>query len=171
MKVECDFCKTKYSLDNIPAMPVKCAICGYKWMIKTPSHKNYISVVLAALCALLSAVIFAIVVVTHVRSTNSEAKSPLVASITKTEMAPDSYGINHFTVSGIIENRSTEIYGAPNLIVMTYDDDGNQINSIEQFNPPVTLLDAGARAEFTYTLRAPSVGVKKIVVKFVEFEK
>ena len=170
MKIKCDFCKTEYTLDKIPAMPVKCAICGHTWMVKTPSRKNNLFVFLAALCALLSAIIFTIVVVTHYRS-DSVVKNPLVASIVKTELAPDGNGVNHFIVSGILENRSTEIYGAPNLIIMTYDDKGNQVNSVEQFNPPVTLLDAGARVGFVYTLRAPSIGVKKIVVKLGEFEK
>jgi len=170
MKIKCDFCKTEYTLSKIPAMPVKCAICGHTWMVKTPAKKNQLFVFLAALCALMSAIIFAIVVITHYRA-NPESRSPLVASIVKTELAPDGNGVNHFIVSGIIENRSDEIYGAPNIILVTYDADGNIINSMEQFNPPVTLLDAGARAGFVYTLRAPSTGVKKIVVKLGDFEK
>lgn len=170
MKIKCNFCKTEYTLAKIPATPVRCAICGHKWMVKTPTRKNQFFVFLAALCALLSAIIFSIVVITHYRS-NSVEKSPLVASIVKTELAPDGNGINHFIVSGIVENRSGEIYGAPNLIITTYDDQGNQINLSEQFNPPVTLLDAGARVGFVYTLRAPSAGVKKIVVTMGDFEK
>lgn len=170
MKIKCDFCKTEYTMSKIPAIPVKCAICGHTWMVKTPSKKNQLFVFLAALCALLSAIIFTIVVVMHYRS-DSTSKSPLIASIVKTELAPDGNGVNHFIVSGIIENVSDEIYGAPNIILMTYGADGKQINSSEQFNPPVTLLDAGARAGFVYTLRAPSAGVKKIVVKLGDFEK
>ena len=170
MKIKCNFCKTEYTLDKIPAVPVKCAICGHTWMVKTPTRKNNIFIFLAALCALLSAIIFTIVVVTHYHS-NSTENVPLVASIVKTELAPDGNGVNHFIVSGIIENRSAEIYGAPNLIITTYDENGKQVNSDEQFSPPVTLLDSGARVGFVYTLRAPSIGVKKIVVKLGEFEK
>jgi len=170
MKIKCDFCKTEYTLSKIPAMPVKCAICGHTFMVKTPNRKNKFFVFFAALCALLSAVIFSVVAITQYRK-NSVTNSPLVASIVKTSLAPDANGVNHFIVSGIIENRSTEIYGAPNLFVVTYDGNGKQINSAEQFNPPVTLLDAGARAGFVYTLRAPSVGVKKIVVKLGDFAK
>ena len=172
MKIKCDFCKTEYTLNEIPARPVRCAICGHTWMVKTPNHKNYFMVFLAALCALMAAIIFTVVVLTYFNS-HPKSKSPLVATIIpeKTELAPDNYGVNHFTVYGVIENRSTEIYGAPDLIIVTYDDNGNQVNSVEQFNPPVTLLDAGARAEFKYTLRAPSTGVKRIVVKLGDFEK
>lgn len=170
MKIKCSFCKTEYTLGKIPVTPVKCAICGHTWMVKTPNRKNQLFVFLAALCALLSAIIFAVVVMTHYRS-KSVTNTPLVAYITKTELAPDGNGVNHFIVSGILENRSTGIYGPPNLIVMTYDDKGKQVNKPEQFNPPVPLLDAGARAGFVYTLRAPSAGVKKIVVELGEFEK
>ena len=169
MKIKCNFCKTEYTLSKIPAMPVKCAICGHTWMVKTPARRNQLFVFLAALCALLSAVIFSIVVVTHYRK--SPDKDPLVASIIKTELAPDGNGVNHFIVSGILENRTEEIYGAPNLIIETFDADDKPINTPETFNPPVTLLDAGARAVFVYTLRAPSVGVKKINVKLGDFQK
>ena len=170
MKIKCDFCKTEYTLSKIPATPVKCAICGHEWMVKTPNRKGQFFKFLAALCALLSAIVFSLVVITYSHK-RAESKSPLVASIVKTELAPDGNGVNHFIVSGIIENRSDEIYGAPNLIIITYDGDGKQINANETFNPPVTLLDAGARAGFVYTLRAPSAGVKKIVVKLEDFEK
>ncbi len=139
-------------------------------MVKTPNHRNHFFVFLAALCALLSAIIFSVVAITHYRA-NSVKHVPLVASIIKTELAPDGNGTNHFIVSGIIENRSTEIYGAPNIFILTYDDKGKEVNAAEQFNPPVTLLDAGARAGFVYTLRAPSAGVKKIIVKLGDFEK
>lgn len=170
MKIKCDFCKTEYSLNKIPANPVCCAICGHTWMVKTSNKKNQFFVFVAALCALLSAIIFSIVVVVHYHA-KSDNNSPLVANIVKTELAPDGNGINHFIVSGIIENKSDGIYGAPNLIIMTYDEKGNSVNAPETFNPPVTLFDAGARAGFVYTLRAPSMGVKKIVVKLEDFEK
>ncbi len=170
MKIKCDFCKTEYTIAKIPATPVQCAICGHTWMVKTENRKNQFFVILAALCALLSAIIFSIVVVTHYRK-NPDSTSPLVANIVKTELAPDGNGVSHFIVSGIIENRSDEIYGAPNLIIETFDENGKPINTPETFNPPVTLLDAGARAAFVYTLRAPSVGVKKINVILGEFEK
>ena len=170
MKIKCDFCKTVYKLNKIPAKPIKCAICGHTWTVKTPNNRNHLFVFLAALCALLSAIIFSVVAITHYRS-NSVTNTPLVASIIKTELAPDGNGVNHFIVSGILENRSAEIYGPPNLIVLTYDDKGKEVNAPEQFNPPVTLLDAGARVGFVYTLRAPSAGVKKIVVELGEFEK
>ena len=170
MKIKCDFCKTEYTISKIPSNPVRCAICGHTWLVKTPNRRNQFFVFFAALCALLSAIIFAVVVITH-SGKNADAKSPLVASIVKTELAPDANGVSHFIVSGIIENRSEEIYGAPDLYIVTYDGDGKQINTPEQFAPPVTLLDAGARAGFVYTLRAPSMGVKKIIVKLGDFTK
>lgn len=170
MKIKCDFCKTEYTIAKIPATPVRCAICGHTWMVKTPNAKNQLFVFLAALCALLSAIIFSIVVITHYR-THDNNSAPLTASIVKTELAPDGNGVKHFIVSGIIENKTDEIYGAPNLIISTYDDNGKLVNTPETFNPPVTLLDAGARAGFVYTLRAPSAGVKKIEVSLGKFEE
>ena len=170
MKIKCPFCKSEYTMAKIPATPVKCAICGHTWMVQTPAKRNQFFVFFAALCALLSAIIFTIVVITHYK-TNRDSESPLVASIVKTELAPDGNGVNHFIVSGVIENVSDEIYGAPNIILVTYGADGNQVNTAEQFNPPVTLLDAGARAGFVYTMRAPSNGVKRIVVKLGDFAK
>lgn len=170
MKIKCDFCKTEYTLSKIPATPVRCAICGHTWFVKTPSRRQVWCKFLAALCALIVVIIFSAVVIKK-HQANKESKSPLVASIIKTELAPDGNGVNHFIVSGIVENHSDSIYSAPNILLFTYDEKGNQVNSVEQFNPPVTLLDAGARAGFVYTLRAPSLGVKKIVVKLGEFEK
>lgn len=170
MKIKCDFCKTEYTMAKIPTTPVRCAICGHQWMVKTPNRRGQTFVFLAALCALLSAIIFAVVAITHYRA-NDVKRAPLVASIVKTELAPDGNGVNHFIVSGILENRTDNIYGAPDLYVVTYDGNGNQINRAEQFAPPVTLLDAGSRVGFVYTLRAPSAGVKKIVVKLGDFTK
>ena len=170
MKIKCDFCKTEYTLSKIPAVPVKCAICGHEWMVKTKSNKHTFLHFLAALCALIAAIIFSIVVVSQYRH-HAESKKPLAASIVKTELAPDGNGINHFIVSGIIENRSDNFYGMPNVIILTYDEKGKQIGAGEEFAPPVPILDSGARAGFVYTLRAPSAGVKKISVKLGDFEK
>lgn len=170
MKIKCDFCKTEYTLNKIPGKPVRCAICGHTWMVKTPSRRYSYVMFLAALCALLSAIIFSIVVVTHYRKSD-DVKSPLVANIVKTELAPDGNGVNHFIVSGVIENRSGDFYSPPNITILTYDNAGNQIGAGEQFTPPVPILDAGARAAFVYTLRAPSMGVKKISVKLGKFEQ
>ena len=170
MKIKCDFCKTEYTLSKIPAVPVRCAICGHEWMVKTKSRKHTFLHFLAALCALIAAIIFSVVVVVQYRS-HSESRLPLVASIVKTELAPDGNGVNHFIVSGIIENKSDNFYGTPNIIVLTYDAHGKLIGNGEEFAPPVPILDAGARAGFVYTLRAPSVGVKKISVKLGDFEK
>lgn len=170
MKIKCDFCKTEYTLSKIPAVPVKCAICGHTWMVKTNAKKHHLLQFLAALCALIAAIIFAIVAVTQYRS-HAESRLPLKASIFKTELAPDGNGVNHFIVSGILENRSDNLYGAPDIIILTFDEHGKQLGNGEHFNPPVPILDAGARVGFVYTLRAPSMGVKKISVKLGDFEK
>lgn len=106
----------------------------------------------------------AIVMIVHFCA-NRESKSPIEVSIMKTEIASDGNGVPHFIVSGIIQNHGDKTYNVPNIALVAYRTDGNQINESEQFNPPVVSLDAGARAGFVYTMRAPAVGIKQIVVK------
>lgn len=96
---------------------------------------------------------------------NQKSEIPLVASIIQTDLMPDSTGVNHFVVSGIIENRANKTHDVPNLLVVTYNEKGEQIGDGEEFAPPVSSLNSGVRARFMYTLRAPSIGVKTIVVK------
>ena len=106
----------------------------------------------------------AIVMILHFCA-NRESKSPIEASIMKTEIASDGNGVPHFIVSGIIQNRGDKTYNVPNIALVAYGADGKQINAGEQFNPPVPSLGAGVNIGFVYTMRVPAVGIKQIVVK------
>ena len=89
---------------------------------------------------------------------------PLVATITNIRSVIDASGVSHFVVSGRVTNQSAEIYGVPDLIIVSRDDTGAEITR-QKFMPSATLLDSGASVDFSHTLSAPSDGVKKITVE------
>ena len=62
MKIKCDFCKTEYTLDKTPSAPVKCAVCGHVWAVSRPNRRGAVMAFIAAICALLSAIVFAVAV-------------------------------------------------------------------------------------------------------------
>lgn len=169
MKIKCDFCKTEYAVDRIPATPVRCAICGHSWMPQTPSRRNNFFVFIAALCALLAAVIFTVVVITHFNTTHRN-NNPLIATITASELVTDGAGISHFKVFGTVRNQSAEIYGVPDLEIVSYDADG-KVLSRQRFAPSATLIEGGALINFTHTLSDPSAGVKKLSAELIGIEK
>lgn len=117
----------------------------------------------AALCALLSAIIFTVVVVVHHQVNNTE-NQPLVAKVTNIETTTDDAGITHLVVSGTITNQSTEIYGVPDLIIVSHGADGNVIAQ-QKFMPSATLLDSGTSVNFRHTLSVPVAGVKRVSAK------
>lgn len=163
MKITCDFCKTEYNSDIAPTMPVRCAICGHTWTADVRPVRNAWLVFVAALCALLSAIVFAVVMVTHHQVENIQ-NNPLVARVSGVEMVTDAVGVPHFVVTGDVQNQTDEIYGMPDLIIVMWDDDDN-IVSQQKFMPSATLIDAGAGVPFTHTLSGPTTGVAKITAK------
>lgn len=163
MKIVCDFCKTEYSLDKFPTTPVKCAVCGNTWNVQRPARKNAFLVMIAATCALLAAIIFTVVVITH-HQIEEIQNQPLVASVTDVSTVSDALGVLHFVVTGTVVNRSDEIYGVPDLVVVSYDASGAVMDR-QKFMPSATLLDAGTSVVFSHTLSAPATGVKKIAVE------
>ncbi len=163
MKIVCDFCKTEYSCDVIPTTPVRCAVCGHTWTVQRPPRKNAFLVFFAATCALLAAIVFTVVVITRHQITNVQ-NNPLVANVSSVDTVVDAMGVAHFVVNGYVQNRSDEIYGVPDLIILAMDADGN-IVARQKFMPSATLLDAGAATMFTHTLSAPTTGIKKITAK------
>lgn len=163
MKIICDFCKTEYNVNSAPGVAVKCAVCGHVWRTAPPSRRGVWMVFLASLCALLAAIVFTIVVVAHHRA-ESIANRPLVATVTTVSPVVDAAGVAHFVVHGYVINQSDEIYGVPDLIIVSRDDNGNPIAQ-QKFLPSTPLLDPGARVEFSHTLSAPAAGVKKITVE------
>ncbi len=163
MKLTCDFCKTEYCTDVHPNSSVRCAICGHTWIVPPQTRKNSLLVFIAALCALLAATVFSVVVIAH-HQASTEKNKPLVAAVTKVDSVVDAAGVSHFVVSGYVLNQSTEIYGVPDLLIVSLGDDGRVISQ-QKFMPSATLLDSGARVEFKHTLTAPTTGVKKITAK------
>ena len=162
MKIKCDFCKTEYSLDAPPTSPVKCAVCGHTWMVSAASHRGAWMTFIAASCALLSAIIFTVAVVVRGRIEN--ASKPLVAEISDIKTITAKDGSVQFVVRGAIVNQTTQIYGVPDLIIVSHDADGNQI-SRQKFMPTIPLIDPGATIEFNHTLTSNTDGVKKITVE------
>lgn len=166
MKTTCNFCKTEYNLSADPAAPVQCALCGHTWTVVIPRRKNSFLVFIAALTALLAAAIFAFVVITRHQVTNVK-NNPLIAQISGIHTVVDAFGTAHFVVSGKVTNQSEEIYGVPDLLIVSRDEAGN-IVAQQKFMPSATLLDAGSSVEFSHTLSAPTTGVKKVTVELKE---
>ncbi len=160
MKITCDFCKTEYSADSVPTGAVRCAICGNVWTVERPAKKNSFFVIFAAICALLSALVFTVVVITQ-HQAKELINNPLIATVSDVDILKDDADVSYFVVSGSVHNRSGDIYGMPDLVIVSWDADGNVI-SRQKFMPTSTLLDAGTSVSFTHSLSVPTFGVKKI---------
>jgi hypothetical protein len=168
MKIKCDFCKTEYAMEKNPNAPVKCAVCGNVWRVAEPQKKNSWLLFFAALCALLSAIVFTVVAITH-HQIKTANRGPLVATVTSVDTATDDNGVQHLVVSGTVENISSEIYGVPELIIVSTDDKG-KILAQQKFMPSATLLDAGTSVNFIHTLAQQPFGVKKISAHLAEIQ-
>lgn len=160
MKVKCDFCKTEYNTDGVVSGAVKCAVCGHMWTVAAPSRRNTWLMFFASLCALLSAIIFTIAVITQYQAKNA-VRGPLVASVSGVETTTDENGVSRIVVTGTIENISGDIYGVPDLVIVSADDKGNVL-ARQKFMPSATLLDAGGVVSFSHILSPQPAGVKKI---------
>lgn len=163
MKTVCDFCKTEYELKSVPAVPVRCAICGNVWRVQKPVKKNSFLVFFAALCALLSAILFTVVVVVNYQA-KSVNNAPLTVSISEVKRISDEQGIPRVVVDGIINNNSENIYGVPDLMIISYDDEGNII-ARQKFLPSATLLDVGDAVGFSHTLSVNADLVRRVSVE------
>ena len=168
MKIKCDFCKTEYAMDKNPNTPVKCAICGNVWRVAEPQKKNSWLLFFAALCALLSAIVFTVVAITH-HQIKTANRGPLVAVVESVEAATDDNGVQHLIVNGTVTNVSNEIYGLPELIIISADENG-KILAQQKFMPSATLLDAGTLVKFAHTLAPQPSGVRKISAHLAEIQ-
>lgn len=168
MKIKCDFCKTEYCLDRAPVSPVKCAVCGHTWRVVLAPRKNTWLVFIASLCALLSAIVFTVVVITHHQATHAN-RGPLIASVSDIVTSTDTDGTPIVTVNGVISNVSDAIYGLPDLIIVALDEHGNVL-SRQKFMPSATLLDSGDSVNFSHRLSKLPAGVKKISAHLAEFQ-
>ena len=143
---------------------VQCAVCGHEWVISPASRRGAWWTFIAAATAALAAIVFSIAVITRHQARAAADARPLVATITNIRSVIDASGVSHFVVSGRVTNQSAEIYGVPDLIIVSRDDTGAEITR-QKFMPSATLLDSGASVDFSHTLSAPSDGVKKITVE------
>ena len=169
MKINCDFCKTEYTLNKIPNTPVKCAICGHVWVPykKFVGNSVWLKFVVI-LCALIAAGIFSFVAI--VKFQNSSVKNrPLVASIDQqnVHLIKDDKGNDRIFVSGNITNNTEDIYGLPNIIIVSYDV-ANNVLSRQSFTPPATLLEPKTTVTFNQILSVDPTKVKRVSVELKE---
>ena len=168
MKTVCDFCKTEYTLDRIPNTPVKCAVCGHVWTPRVPFRQNATMKLIAAICALIAACIFSLVVVFNFSSKNTGNK-PLVTKIDdkNIHLIEDETGNKRIFVSGDITNTTDDIYGLPNIVIIAYDEHDNVL-SRQAFTPPATLLEAKTTITFNHMLSVNPANVKRLSVELKE---
>lgn len=168
MKIKCEVCKTEYSMDNAPNGRVRCAVCGNVWAVPRANHRGGIMIFIASLCALLAATIFAVAVIITSRNDDPN-KKPLVATITNIENKNQD-GVAKLVVKGMVTNRSDDIYGLPDLVIILHDANGAPV-ARQKFMPSATLLDAGQSVEFSHTITGDASSVKKVSVELLEYEK
>jgi len=169
MKIICDFCKTEYVLPEAPSTPVKCAVCGHVWAPRKRIARNGILMkFIVVLCALIAAGIFSFVAIVKFQN-NAIKKKPLVARIDdKTvHVVQDDKGNNRIFVSGDITNNTNEIYGVPNIVIVSYDI-ANNVISRQSFIPPVTLLEPNTTVTFNHMLLVDPTNVKRVSVELKE---
>jgi predicted Zn finger-like uncharacterized protein len=168
MKIKCEICKTEYNIDNLSNPTVRCAICGNVWNVAVSPRKNSFLMFIAATCALLSAIVFTVAVIAHHQSARAQ-RGPLIASVSDVRTTTDDSGAVRVVVSGSIENVSDSIYGVPDLLIISSDDNG-RVLARQKFMPSATLLDAGTSVNFSHVLSAQPAGVKKISAKLIGFD-
>ena len=167
MKAVCDFCKTEYTLEHVPNTPVKCAVCGHVWTPRVPISQKTMIKFIAALCAFIAACIFSFVVIVNFAGDNK--KHPLITKIDEKNIHTvlDDKGVKRIFVSGDITNTTDDIYGVPNIIIVSYDSNGNVL-SRQTFMPPATLLEAKTTVTFNHMLSVDPTNVKRLSVELKE---
>jgi len=168
MKIVCDFCKTEYTLDRAPSTPVKCAVCGHTWVPRRKFRQNTTIKFIAALCAFIAACIFSFAVIVSFYNNNHKQK-PLVANIDQknVHIVVDDNGNNRIFVSGDITNTTDDIYGLPNIIIVSYDGDNNEL-SRQTFMPPATLIESKTTITFNHVLSVEPTNVKRVAIELKE---
>lgn len=168
MKIVCDFCKTEYTLDKAPTGPVKCAVCGHTWLPRRRFQHKTTMKFIAALCAFVAACIFSFAVIVSFHNNNHKQKS-LVANIDQknVHIIVDDNGNNRIFVSGDITNNTDDIYGLPNIIIVSYDADNNVL-SRQTFMPPATLIESKTTVTFNHILSVDPTNVKRVAIELKE---
>lgn len=168
MKIVCDVCKTEYKLNANPNGPVKCVVCGHVWTPHSSINQKQIIKFMVALCALISAAVFSVVVLTVFKG-NPEKNKTIFAAIDEnaTRIIQDKDGVNRIFVSGNITNNTTDMYGVPNVVIVSYDGSDN-ILSRQTFMPPATFIEAKNTITFNYVLSGNATNVKRVAVELKE---
>lgn len=167
MKTVCDYCKTEYTLERAPNMPVKCAVCGHVWTPRVPILQKTMIKFIAAICAFIAACIFSFVAIMNFSGANKQ--QALVTKIDEKNIHTvlDDKGEKRIFVSGDITNTTNDIYGLPNIIIVSYDAVGNVL-SRQTFMPPATLLEAKTTVTFNHMLSVDPANVKRLSVELKE---
>ena len=170
MKIVCDFCKTEYTLTKRPSGSVRCAVCGHVWTPRTPFHQSAWIKFFAALTAFVAACVFSFVAIVNF-SNRDDKNKPLVTQIDEQSIhiVKDENGNDRIFVSGNITNTTDDIYGLPNVIVVSYDANNNVL-SRQTFTPPATLLEAKTTVTFNHVLSVNPTNVKRLTVELKESE-
>ncbi|MBR4624754.1 MAG: FxLYD domain-containing protein [Alphaproteobacteria bacterium] len=164
MKIVCDFCKTEYNLERAPNTPVKCAVCGHVWTPRVRMSQKIMIKFIAAICAFIAACVFSFVVLVNFSGGNKN--QPLVTKIDEKNIHTvlDENGNKRIFVSGDITNTTNDIYGLPNIIIISYDAMGNVL-SRQTFMPPATLLESKTTVTFNHMLSVDPTNVKRLSVE------
>jgi len=156
MRTICPFCKTEYSVSLDKDTTVKCVCCGKVWNVHIVKNFGKLLIkFLMALCALLSAVIFSVAVLT-------KHKEPELLTI---KLLNSTVSTDKIVISGIIKNESEKLMAIPDLIAIVKDNNGNILREVKII-PPVPVLDIDGTAVFTNTIVVS--GAKKIKMDFVK---
>ena len=166
MKITCDFCKTEYTLGTRPTTPVKCAVCGHIWTPRVPFHSKPTLKLLVAIGAFVAACIFSFVAI--IGKSSSGDKSLITKLDEKNiHLVDDENGNKRIFVSGNITNTTADLYGLPNIVIVSYDKNNNVL-SRQTFTPPVTLLEPKTTVTFNHMLSVDPNGVKRVSVELKE---
>lgn len=168
MKVKCEVCKAEYSIPDIPSGRVRCAVCGNVWFAQNPKRRSGFLVFIASLCALLAATVFSVAVIITSRRDNPEQR-PLIATITSVSEEKAEDGAPRIIVNGTVTNRSDDIYGFPDIVIVLHDAKGAPLLQ-QKFMPSATLLDAGQSVNFSHTLTGDVAGVKRVSVELINVD-
>jgi hypothetical protein len=94
---------------------------------------------------------------------------PLITKIDEknVHMVTDENGNKRIFVSGDITNTTNDIYGLPNIVIISYDENDNVL-SRQAFVPPSTLLEPKTTVTFNYMLSVDPTHVKRLSVELKE---
>lgn len=166
MKLICPFCKVEYSAASAAGARVQCVCCGHIWCVNQPGRGGLL-LVFAGIVALLSAIVFAVVLLVGFNQKNKGIDTPITASVEDITPVRQESGDIYYTVHGRVENKSDKVHGIPDIVIILQDEYGNTIAS-QRFLAPAPVLAAGEEATFSHTIEKNVPDAKKVSVEFHE---